>query len=119
SDLALDEFAQFVRFYADDPNAPAAQFFIGQIHSGQQKYDQAVMDFDAVLERYPENKYTTDAMFLKGMSLKASGHRDLAAADFRALVKKYPRSDQAGAASEQLRALGLSAGTATPARHKK
>ena len=120
SDLALDEFTQFVRLYPDDPNAPAAQFFIGQIHSAQQKYDQAVMDFDAVLERYPENKYTVDAMFLKGMALKVSGHRDLAATDFRALIKKYPRSDQAEPATEQLRAMGLSAGAATPAaRHKK
>jgi TolA-binding protein len=121
SDLALDEFTQFVHLYPDDPNAPAAQFFIGQIHSAQQKYDQAVMDFDAVLERYPENKYTTDAMFLKGMALKVSGHRDLAATDFRALIKKYPRSDQAEPAAEQLRAMGLSVGTTTtPAKpHKK
>jgi TolA-binding protein len=119
SDLALDEFTQFVRLYPDDPNAPAAQFFIGQIHSAQQKYDQAVKDFDAVLEVYPENKYTVDAMFLKGMALKVSGHRDLAATDFRALIKKYPRSDQAEPAAEQLRAMGLSTGAATPARHKK
>ncbi len=111
SDLALDEFTQFVRLYPDDPNAPAAQFFIGQIHSAQQKYDLAVKDFDAVLEVYGENKFTTDSMFLKGMALKVSGHRDLAAADFRALIKKYPRSDQAEPAAEQLRAMGLSVGT--------
>jgi len=119
SDLALDEFTQFVHLYPDDPNAPAAQFFIGQIHSAQQKYDQAVKDFDTVLEVYPENKYTVDSMFLKGMALKVSGHRDLAASDFRALIKKYPRSDQAEPAAEQLRAMGLSVGTATAAKHKK
>jgi TolA-binding protein len=122
ADLAADEFAQFLRYYPDDPNAPAAQFYIGQIHSSQGKYDQAVKDFDAVLEQYPENKYTLDAYFLKGMALKVSGHRDAAATEFRALIKKYPRSDRATQAGEQLRAMGLTpAGpaTASAAHHKK
>jgi TolA-binding protein len=123
SDLAATEFADFLRFYPDDPNAPVAQFFIGQIHEAQQKYDLAVMDFDAVLERYPENKYTTDALFMKGMALKLGGHRDLAATEFRSLIKKYPRSDRAIQATEQLRALGLSAagsaGGSATARRKK
>jgi TolA-binding protein len=122
ADLAASEYADFLRFYPDDPNAPDAQFNIGQIHLAQLKYDQAVMDFDAVLERFPENKRTPDAYFMKGMALKQSGHRDLAATEFRNLVKKYPRSDRAIQATEQLRALGLSPGTAPTAatrQHKK
>ncbi|HYA17276.1 MAG TPA: hypothetical protein VEF06_07410, partial [Bryobacteraceae bacterium] len=37
SDLAADEFANFVKTYPDDPNASTAQLYIGQIHMGQQK----------------------------------------------------------------------------------
>lgn len=121
ADLAAEEFANFIRYYPDDPNAPAAQFFIGQIHESQQKHDLAAMDFDAVLERYPENKYTTDSYLMKGMALKFGGHRDMAATEFRNLIRKYPRSDQAQKASEQLRAMGLSPGAASTAaaRRKK
>lgn len=110
SDLAASEYADFLKYYPDDPTAPEAQFNIGQIHLAQQKYDQAVMDFDAVLERYPENKLTPDAYFMKGMALKQAGHRDAAATEFRTLRKKYPRSDRATQAAEQLRAMGLSTG---------
>jgi TolA-binding protein len=119
SDLAAGEYADFVHFYPDDPSAPEAQFYIGQIHLGQQKFDQAVMDFDAVLERFPEVKITPDAYFMKGMALKEGMHRDAAATEFRTLIKKYPRSDRAVQATEQLRALGLSATSPTAAARKK
>jgi TolA-binding protein len=119
SDLAANDYAEFLRDYPDDPNAPEAQFVIGEIHLGQQKYDQAVMDFDAVLERYPDNKLTPDAYFMKGMALKQGGHRDLAATEWRTLIKKYPHSDRKNQAVEQLRALGLSPGPTTAATRKK
>jgi len=119
ADLALSDYAEFLRDYPDDPLAPEAQFFIGVTHFGQLKYDLAVSDFDAILERYPEGKRTPDAYFMKGKALKAAGHRDEAATVWRALRKKYPRSDQADQAAEQLRAMGLSAGPVTPTARKK
>jgi TolA-binding protein len=115
SDFAVSEFTDFLHAYPNDPNAPVAQLYIGQIHYAQQKLDQAVQDFDAVIEQYPDNKVTPDAYFMKGMSLKQNHHLDDAAVDFRALIKKYPGTDQAKQAAEQLRQMGLSTGT-TPAR---
>jgi len=119
ADLALSDFAEFLKDYPDDPNAPEAQFTIGEIHLGQLKYDLAVGDFDAVLERYPDGKVTPDAYFMKGMALKQSGHRDAAVTEWRALRKKYPKSDAADRAAEQLRAMGLSPGASTATSRKK
>jgi TolA-binding protein len=119
SDLAAQEFADYVRIYPDDPNAPVAQFFIGQVHLAQGKNEQAAMDFDAVLERYPEGKMTADAAFMKGMALKQGHHLDAAATEFRGLLKKYPRSDQAQQATEQLRAMGLSPAPPTATTRRK
>src|ERR1700722_18016747 len=119
SDLAVGEFTDFLRFYPDDPFAPYAQYYIGQFHFGQMKYDDAVMDFDAVLERYPETKITPDAYFMKGMALKSLGKRDAAAEQFRTVYKKSPHSYRKAQAEEQPRAMGLSAGAATPASKKK
>jgi TolA-binding protein len=113
ADLAADEYAQFLRTYPDDPNAPEVQFNIGNIHLAQQKYELAETDFDAVLEKYPEGKRTPDAYFMKGMALKLGGHRDAAATVWKTLSKKYPHSDAAKNAAEQLHAMGLSPGPAT------
>lgn len=117
AELAANEFAEFVRLYPDDPEAPQAQFYIGATHYAQHKYDQAVTDFDAVLERFPEGSKTPDAWFMKGMALKDAGHRDAAVTVWRTLIRKYSRSDDSDKAKEQLRAMGLS--PTAPAAHKR
>ena len=108
-ELAANEFADFIKFYPDDPQAAAAQLTIGQIHYSQGKYELAAADFDAVLERYPDSKSTPSAYFLKGMALKDSSHRDKAIPVFRTLIKTFPTSDEAKSAREQLKILGVSA----------
>jgi tol-pal system protein YbgF len=117
ADLAADGFAKFLQTYPDDPNAPEAQFTLGEIHLSQQKYDLAETDFDNVLEKYPEGKRTPDAYFMKGMALKFGHHADAAASVWKTLVRKFPKSDAAKQANEQLHAIGLSAAPA-PARRK-
>jgi TolA-binding protein len=119
SDLAISGLTLFLQAYPNDPNAPTAQMYIGSIHAAQGKSDQAVHDFDAVIEQYPDNKETPNAYFMKGMALKQSSHLNDAAVEFRALIKKYPGSDQAKQASEQLRQMGLSAGTAAKRTTRK
>jgi tol-pal system protein YbgF len=118
-DLAAGEFTDFVRAYPDDPFAPKALVYLGQIHLSQMKYDLAVTDFDSVLERYPESKDTPDAYFMKGMALKYLGRRNDAIDQFRSVVRKYPHSDRRPEAEEQLKAMGVSAGTAAAAARKK
>ena len=117
-DLALSEYADFLKFHPDDPNCAAVQFNIGEIHYSQNKLDQAAQDFDAVIERYSDNtKLVPDAYFMKGMALKQSSHTSAAVSTFRALIAKFPRSDKAEQAREQLRT--LSASTAPAAAKKK
>lgn len=105
-ELAVAGFTDFVKFYPDDPNAPTAQLYVGQVHLTD-KPEQAVKDFDAILERFPDSKVTPDAWFMKGMALKQSGHRDDGVKEFRALIKKYPDSDQGKQAKDQLKSMGL------------
>jgi len=118
-DLAAGEFTDFVRAYPDDPFAPKALVYLGQIHLSQMKYDLAVTDFDSVLERYPESKDTPDAYFMKGMALKYLGRRNDAADQFKTVIRKYPKSDRKLEAEEQLKAMGLSATPAGAVRKKK
>ncbi len=113
-DLALSEYADFLRFYPDDPNGASAQFNIGEIHYTQNKMDLAVQDWDAIIERYSDNKLTPDAYFMKGMALKASSRKDAAASTFRALIAKYPHSTRADEAKEQMHTMGYTVPAAQP-----
>jgi TolA-binding protein len=123
-DLALSEFADYLRWYGNTDMAPFAQYYIGWIHASQGAYDDAVKDYDLVLEKYPDNKKTPDALFGKGQALVKLGRRTDANKEFQELMKRFPRSDLAPRACDQVKSLGFNCGSAraagtTTAKKKK
>lgn len=115
-DIALAEFSDYLRYFGTTDYAPNAQFYIGMISYNQQHYDEAIQNFDMVLERYPDNNKTLDAMYMKGLALLKQGQRTAAAQEFRNLISKSPSSDMAKKAKTELDKLGL---RSTPARRKR
>jgi TolA-binding protein len=108
ADLALQEFADYLKYYGNTDLAPNAQFYIGYIHYSQGAYDQAANDFDMVLEKYGENNNKSrEAMLYKGQSLVRSGHKTQGADEYRDLIGKFPGTDQAVAACKELVGLGF------------
>lgn len=106
-DLALQQFSDYLKWYPTTPYAPNAQFSVGEILYRQEKFDEAVKAFDAVIESYPDSSKVLDAQLAKGRSLAKSGQRTAAAAEFRNLIKKNELSRQASDAKAELKALGL------------
>lgn len=117
TDLALQEYGEYVRLYGDGPLAPAAEYWVGDLHFAQGEYDDALKAFDQVLERYPANNKTPDALLMKGKTLVKLDKRNAGASEFRELIKRYPGSDAAVKARAQLKQMGLSA-SPSPARRK-
>lgn len=118
-DLALQEFSDYLRYYGNTDLAPNAQFYIGEIHLRQGSLDDALREFDLVLEKYPDNSKTADALYMKGRTLVQMGKRTQGKQEYCELVKRFPRSDLASKARSQVKALGLTCGAATPARSRK
>jgi len=118
-DLALQEFADYLKYYGSTDLAPNAQFYIANIHMSQGLYDQAAQEFDMVLEKYGESNKTREAMLYKGLSLVKAGKRTQGADEFKEVIARYPHTDQATQACTQLTALGLRCPTTAPARSAK
>ena len=120
--LALNEYANYLRCYGNLPLAPAAQFYIGSIHALQGDNESAVQDFDAVLEKYPDNKQTADALYAKGLALVKLGRRTDGADEFSELIRRFSKTnpDLAVKACDQRKAMGLSCtlSHATPAKKR-
>jgi tol-pal system protein YbgF len=106
-DLALSEFQDYIRYYNDTDAAPAAQFYIGQIHASQSQFDQALQDYDRVLEAYPNNSKTPDAHFQKGKILFQTGQRNAAVKEFEAVLNDFPHSTVAQNARTMLKNMGI------------
>jgi tol-pal system protein YbgF len=109
TDLAYNEFQQYLTYYPNTELAANAQYYIGEIEYNRSNYPGAVKAFDAVLEHYPNNPKTSDAHLMKAYALLKANKKSQAVSEFRILVARYPNSDNARRALQQLRALGAPA----------
>jgi tol-pal system protein YbgF len=115
-EMALQQFAEYLRLFGNTVTAPNAQYQIGEIYYQNGDFEPALKAFDMLLEKYPENNKTRDAMYMKGMSLVKLGRRVDGARQFQEVVDTYPTSEQAAKSKAQLRSLKLAT---TKARAKK
>lgn len=117
TDLAQQEFQQYLTYFPNTEFAASAQYYLGEIAYNKGDYNGAVQSFDALLERYPQNPRTADAHLEKANALLKLGQRTRAVAEYRLLVDNFPRTDDARKASQALKALGFS-GTSTARRRQ-
>lgn len=108
TDLALQEFKDYLTFYAATELAPNAQYHIGDIYYGNEDYENALTNFDLVLTKFNDNNKTEDARFMKGKTLLKLSERNKGVAEFRQLIKDSPRSELAVKACNEIKRLGLS-----------
>jgi TolA-binding protein len=116
-DLAVQEFADYLRYYGNTGFAPNAQFYIAMIHFVQGSYDKAVKEFDMVLEKYPDNNKTAESLLYKGRALvKMPGHKTEGGNEFMEVIRRFPKTDQAAQACDERKKLGYNCGAPAPAR---
>ena len=118
-DLSVSEFNDYLRCFGNTNYAPNAQFYIAMSHYTQTKYDDAVREFDLVLEKYQDNPKTPEALLYKGRALAQTGHRTDGANEWLELIKRFPRSEAAKMACADRQAFGLSCsvpGSGAPAK---
>ena len=107
-DLALNEFSDYLKWYGNTDLAANAQFYIAYIHYSQGDYDDALREFDLVLEKYPsDNNKVPESLYYKGMTLTRLGKRTAGAEEFKELYKRFPNHDLARQACSQLQSMGL------------
>jgi tol-pal system protein YbgF len=106
SDLAMQEFSDFLRCFPTTDYASNAQFYVGMIHYNKGDAKEAIQAFDAVLEKYGDNNKTPDAMLMKGRALLKLSQRTAAAEEFLNLIKRFPNTDMAARAAAERKNLG-------------
>ena len=119
SDLAIEQFQNYLKWFGNTDLAPNAQYYIGEIKYLRGDLDGALLAFDTLLEKYPDNPKTSDAMLQKGRALVKSGFKAEARQEFTSLVKKFPTHDNAAKARTELAALNSPARAPARATKKK
>lgn len=102
SDLALQEYRDYLKYFGDTETAASAQFHIGEILLEQGKLDDAIQAFDTVASQYPKSGKAPDALYMKAQALQQRSKRFLAAQVLSQLIRLYPDSDAANRAKAEL-----------------
>ena len=107
-DIAIEEFANYLKYFPQSANAPSAQYYIGQIYYRTQNWADAVKAaFDQVLEKFPKNSKTADAQYYKACALMNNHQKNDAGQEFHSFLKAFPDHPKAAEAHKHLVELGL------------
>src|SRR3954462_15139530 len=104
--LAQQEFADYVKFYGNTDLAGNAQFYIADIEYRQGNYQQAVVEYDKVLEQYPGGNKAAAAQLKKGYALLEIGQKDAGVKELQSLTARCPPAPEAAQAKDRLRKAG-------------
>ena len=115
-DLASQQFGDYLKFYANTDLAGNAQFYLAEIEYRQGNFEQAVRDYDKVLEQFPGGNKAPASQLKKGYALLELGQRDAGVRELNSLIQRYPRSIEATQARERLRKRGASSGKPSAAK---
>ena len=105
--LAMQEFTDYMKYYGGTDLAGNAQFYIGEIDYRQQNFEQAIKDYDVVLQQYPGGNKAPAAQLKKGYALLELGKKKEGVDELNNLISRYPRSVEATQARDRLRQLGV------------
>lgn len=102
-ELALQGFRDYLRAFPDAEFAGNAQYWVGESLYSLHRYEDAVVEFQKVIDNFPESNKLPGAMLKKGYSYDALGKPDEEKAVLTTLIAKYPESEAAKLAAERLK----------------
>jgi tol-pal system protein YbgF len=106
-EVASGEFQDVIHYYPMDDLAGTAQFYLGEIAYRDQKYSDAVKNYNAVLEGFPGSTKAPAAQLRKGLALLQLNRKTEAITELKLLVKRHPQTPEAAQAKSKLSALGV------------
>jgi tol-pal system protein YbgF len=92
--LAEESFKAWLASFPNDPQAPDAEFWLGESHLQQGEYRDAANDFLSVYKTAPNSNKGPDALLKLGVSLSALGEKPAACATFTELGRRYPHATE-------------------------
>lgn len=104
--LALQEFADYLRYYPGTTLASNAQFYIGDVYYQQGQFQKAIQEYDKAIEQYPNGNKAAAAQLKKGYALINLDLRAQGARELNSLLKRFPNTPEASLAKDKLANLG-------------
>lgn len=102
-EVAREQFLQFLKRFPKSKNADNAQFWIGEIYFREKWYEKAIMEYQKVIETYPDGNKVPSALLKQGLAFFNLEEKANARLILKEMMRKYPASNEAKIAKEKLK----------------
>jgi len=93
----------FLKRYPDHHLAANATYWIGEAWYGEKKYENAILQFQDVIEKYGDHPKVAAALLKQGLAFRALKDEANAEVIWRKLVERFPDSPEAAKAKPWLK----------------
>ena len=106
---AIKAYSDYVMFFPNDSLAPDYLFKVGEIATAIKQYQQALVNYQVITEKYPNFKYIQESLYLQAYLLDNFLNDDAKAKIiYEQVILKYPTSSYANDAKAAINNLGKS-----------
>lgn len=103
NDVAVQEFNDYIKFYPNTDLAGNSYFYLAEIQFKAGDYQNAVTNYDLVLQNFPSGNKAAAAQLRKGFALIELGKQDEGIEELKHVIQRYPRTNEAMQARDKLR----------------
>ncbi len=96
-------FQKFLESHGKSKLAENAHFWLGECFYSEKKFDEAILEYDEVIKRFPKGSKVPDALFRQGMAFLEMKDTVNAKLILKEVIKRFPKSDQATRARKKLK----------------
>ncbi len=104
-EAARRSFTKLMRTYPESEMCDNAQFWIGESYYREQWYKKAILEYQEVLDNYPDGNKVPAALLKQGLAFIHIDDQTNARLVLKKLLKNYPGSNEAGIAQKKLEEL--------------
>jgi len=103
NDLSTQEFNDYIKFYPNTDLAGNSYFYLAEIQFKAGDFQNAVTNYELVLQNFPGGNKAASAQLNKGLALLELGKQDEGVQELKHVIQRYPRTNEALQAKEKLR----------------
>lgn len=100
---AREKFQQLLKKFPKSENSDNAQFWIGEIYFREKWYEKAIMEYQKVIENYPDGNKVPASLLKQGLSFFNLDEKANARLILQEMINKYPASNEAKIAKDKLK----------------
>ena len=99
------QFENFINKFPDSKNSDNARFWIAETYYVDKWYEQAILEYQKVIDLYPDSNKLAAARLKQGYAFAELGEKANARIILKDLVAKHPKTNEAKYAREKLKHL--------------